>query len=101
MGRIFDDAGNRMSPTHARKRGVKYRYYLSSALLNGEAERTGAVSRVPAATLEAVVITSVRQHLKSPAAMDDRSLIETHIVRVESASRAIDHPIGARGTGGK
>lgn len=83
MGRIFDDAGNRMSPTHARKRGVKYRYYLSSALLNGEVERTGAVSRVPAATLEAVVITSVRQHLKSPAAMDDRSLIETHIARVE------------------
>jgi site-specific DNA recombinase len=45
MGRIFDDAGNRMTPTHARKRGVKYRYYLSSALLNGEAERTGSVSR--------------------------------------------------------
>ena len=83
MGRIFDDAGNRMTPTHARKRGVKYRYYLSSALLNGEAERTGSVSRVPAAALEAVVIRSVRQHLKSPAAMNDRSLIETHIARVE------------------
>jgi site-specific DNA recombinase len=83
MGRIFDDAGNRMSPTHARKRGVKYRYYLSSALLNGEAERTGAVSRVPAATLEAVVMGSVRQHLKLPAAMDDYSLIEAHIARVE------------------
>ena len=83
MGRIFDDAGNRMTPTHARKRGVKYRYYLSSALLNGEAERTGAVLRLPAAALEAVVIRSVRQHLKSPAAMNDRSLIETHIARVE------------------
>jgi site-specific DNA recombinase len=83
IGRIFDDAGNRMSPTHARKRGVKYRYYLSSALLNGEAERTGAVSRVPAAALEGLVIRSIRQHLKSPAAMNDRSLIETHIARVE------------------
>jgi hypothetical protein len=62
---------------------VKYRYYLSSTLLNGEAERTGAVSRVPAATLEAVVIGSVRQHLKLPAAMDDYSLIEAHIARVE------------------
>jgi site-specific DNA recombinase len=83
MGRIFDDAGNRMTPTHARKRGVKYRYYLSSALLNGEAERTGAVSRVPAAPLEAVVIGSVRQQLKLSEATDDRSLIETHIARVE------------------
>src|SRR6516164_1020501 len=29
IGRIFDDRGNRMSPSHARKGGVKYRYYLS------------------------------------------------------------------------
>jgi hypothetical protein len=31
-GRIFDDRGNRMSPSHARKRGIKYRYYLSAAV---------------------------------------------------------------------
>src|SRR5882724_3438802 len=36
IGRIFDDRGNRMSPSHARKGGLKYRYYLSSALLQGE-----------------------------------------------------------------
>ncbi len=35
VGRIFDDRGNRMSPSHAGKRGIKYRYYLSSALLQG------------------------------------------------------------------
>jgi hypothetical protein len=34
-GRIFDDRGNRMSPSHARKRGIKYRYYLSAALTQG------------------------------------------------------------------
>src|SRR5437588_7515209 len=38
IGRIFDDRGNRMSPSHARKGGVKYRYYLSSALLQGMAD---------------------------------------------------------------
>jgi DNA invertase Pin-like site-specific DNA recombinase len=83
IGRIFDDAGNRMTPTHARKRDMKYRYYLSSALLNGEAERTGSVTRVPAIAVEAVVLRSVRQHLRSPAGMNDRSLVETHIARVE------------------
>jgi len=82
-GRIFDDAGNRMTPTHARKKGVKYRYYLSSALLNGRADRAGSVARVPAAELETVVVRSVRQHLKTPAALNDRSLIETHIDRIE------------------
>jgi site-specific DNA recombinase len=35
-GRIFDDRGNRMTPSHVRKRSVKYRYYLSSALLQGQ-----------------------------------------------------------------
>jgi site-specific DNA recombinase len=105
MGRIFDDAGNRMTPTHARKGAVKYRYYLSSARLNGEPERTGSVSRVPAVALETVVMGSVRQHLKSPAAMDDRSLIEAHIARIEvhperliirfaQAGRAADDPAG-------
>jgi site-specific DNA recombinase len=82
-GRIFDDVGNRMSPTHARKAGVKYRYYLSSALLNGAAQRAGSVARVPAAEVEAVVVKSVREHFRSQRAIDDRTLIETHVVRTE------------------
>ena len=32
-GLLFDDRGNRMSPSHANKRGVRYRYYVSHALL--------------------------------------------------------------------
>ena len=31
-GRIFDDRGNPMTPTHANKNGVRYRYYVSHAL---------------------------------------------------------------------
>ena len=62
-GRIFDDRGNRMSPSHARKRGIKYRYYLSSALLQGRPERAGSVRRVPAAEIEALVVAAVRERL--------------------------------------
>src|SRR5216117_295302 len=29
IGRIYDDRGNRMTPSNARKGGIKYRYYLS------------------------------------------------------------------------
>src|SRR5205807_9804551 len=82
-GRVFDDRGNRMSPSHARKGGVKYRYYLSSALLQGMAGGAGSVRRVPAADIEALVIKSLREHLKPPAPIDDPSLIDTHIARVE------------------
>ena len=37
IGRIYDDRGNRMSPSHVRKGRIKYRYYLSSPLLRDEA----------------------------------------------------------------
>jgi len=30
VGRIFDDRGNRITPSHARRRGIKYRYYTKS-----------------------------------------------------------------------
>jgi Family of unknown function (DUF5906) len=69
IGRIFDDRGNRMSPSHARKGRVKYRYYLSSALLQGMAGGAGSVRRVPAADIEALVVRSVRQHLKRAKAL--------------------------------
>jgi site-specific DNA recombinase len=82
-GRIFDDRGNRMSPSHARKGGIKYRYYLSSALLQGAAERAGSVRRVPAAEIEPLVISAAREHLKLAEEIDDRSLINTHVARIE------------------
>ena len=83
-GRIFDDRGNRMSPSHARKRGIKYRYYLSSALLQGQAERAGSVRRVPAAEIEALVVrVRSRASQINPRQIDDRGLINTHVARVE------------------
>jgi site-specific DNA recombinase len=82
-GRIFDDHGNRMTPSHARKRGIKYRYYLSAALLQAQSERAGSISRVPAAEVETLVIRSVRERLKLSASVDDRLIIETYITRVE------------------
>ena len=32
-GLIFDDRGHPMSPSHTNKKGVRYRYYVSHALL--------------------------------------------------------------------
>ena len=36
IGRLFDDRGNRMSPSHTNKRGVRYRYYVSQAVLQNK-----------------------------------------------------------------
>jgi len=83
IGRLFDDRGDRMSPTHARKGNVQYRYYLSSALLQGTAAHAGSVRRVPATAIETLVIQSVRDHLKPSQPIDDRSLINTHVARIK------------------
>jgi hypothetical protein len=71
-----------MTPSHNRKGNVRYRYYLSSAVLQGTPERTGSVHRVPAAVVEALVIKSVREHLKPQPSIDDRGLITTRIARI-------------------
>ena len=86
LGRIYDDRGHKMTPSHTRKRGTKYRYYISSALLQGQAEQAGAVSRIPADEIEALVVKSVRGHLNESTEIDDAALIHTHIVRVEVQS---------------
>ncbi len=64
-GRIFDDRGNRMSPAHSNKRGVRYRYYVSHALLQKQKTGAGAVSRVPAPEIEALVLAGIRQQIAS------------------------------------
>ena len=51
-GRLFDDRGNRMSPTHANKKGARYRYYVSQALLQNRKAEAGSIARVPAPETE-------------------------------------------------
>jgi site-specific DNA recombinase len=72
-----------MSPSHARKRGIKYRYYLSSPLVEGQPERSGSIRRVPAAEIETLVIRSVQEHLKLKEATDVKELVTNHVERVE------------------
>ena len=54
-GRLFDDRGNRMSPTHSNKLGVRYRYYVSHAILQNRKAEAGSIARVPAPEIESLV----------------------------------------------
>ena len=82
-GRIFDDRGNRMTPSATRKKGRKYRYYLSSPLNQGQAERAGSVRRIPATEVETLVIDAVRKRLNDSNAVTDCNLVKTHVNCVE------------------
>jgi site-specific DNA recombinase len=82
-GRIFDDRGHRMTPSHARRRGIKYRYYISSALLQGRPKQAGTINRIPAPEVEALVIKAVRDRVNAPTEIADTLLIRNHVTRVE------------------
>jgi site-specific DNA recombinase len=86
IGRIFDDRGNRMTPSPKNKGGIRYRYYVSSALLHGRSDRAGNIRRVPAAEIEALVLQAAREYFKASDSTVDQGLIADHVVRVEVRS---------------
>ena len=95
-GRIFDDRGNRMSPTHSVKRGARYRYYVSRAFVQQRRDDVGSVVRAPAPEVENMVLTAVRRYLEAdgregkPIVRDDRDLVERYVVRVVVNASAIE-----------
>jgi site-specific DNA recombinase len=55
-GLIFDDRGNRMSPTHTMRRSNRYRYYISQTILRGCWEEAGSLPRIGADDMEGLVV---------------------------------------------
>ncbi len=64
-GKIFDAAGNRMTPAQARKGARRYRYYVSRAVVERGGGNGGSVSHVPAPLLEAAVLAALRESLRA------------------------------------
>jgi site-specific DNA recombinase len=94
-GRLCDHRGNRMSPSHSNKGGVRYRYYVSQAGLQGKPPPAGLVGRVPAAEIEALVVAALRTHLNANGAAeqlpdDDRDLLERRLERVTLTSKHLE-----------
>ncbi len=52
-GMVFDESGERLTPTHAVKKGARYRYYVSTSLITGDARTRSSGRRIPAGNLEA------------------------------------------------
>jgi hypothetical protein len=78
-----------MTPATAKKGAARYRYYVSAALHQGRNSEAGAVRRVPAAEIEAVVLKAITDRRKEDvvsldprSAGADRDAIEAHIHKV-------------------
>jgi DNA invertase Pin-like site-specific DNA recombinase len=66
-GLIFDTGGGRLSPTHAVKKGKRYRYYISAALIAGKRDDQPKGRRIPAGDIEGLVLDRLRALFASEA----------------------------------
>ena len=83
-GFVYDETGDRLCPTHANKRGRRYRYYISKRLMHGTSS-TGEGWRVPAKELERVVARAVGDFLKDKrGVVDALQLIDTPPARLQT-----------------
>jgi site-specific DNA recombinase len=93
MGRIFDERGNRMTPSHAVKNGMRYRYYISSVLIQGQPDKAAKLNRVPATEIEKLILSALRKHLagkphnqveaEGSRSLNDKELISGYVARVD------------------
>jgi site-specific DNA recombinase len=68
-GLLFDGDGNRMTPSHAVKKGTRYRYYVSCPLITKDHANGSAGLRIPAAEIEQLVASRVRQWMLDPGSV--------------------------------
>ena len=89
-GLIFDENGERLTPSHAVKKGTRYRYYVSRSLIVGTAKDKSTGRRIPAANLETLVITKLRSFLADEGAI-------LNAIREEHVDGAAQSRLIARG----
>ncbi len=88
LGKIYDDRGNRMTPSYGIKRGIRYRYYVSAALVQGNKADAGSVTRVAALDIEQRVTDCL---------IDQKMLEKSDTNLIETLHRAVDRvTIGSR-----
>jgi DNA invertase Pin-like site-specific DNA recombinase len=91
-GLLFDGDGNRMTPSHAVKKGTRYRYYVSGSLITKDRTDNAAALRIPAAEIEQLVSDRVQRWLLDPGSIDKSTAARL-------ADPSIDHRHVARAAG--
>jgi DNA invertase Pin-like site-specific DNA recombinase len=77
-GLLFDDKGDRLTPTYSTKKGTRYRYYVSAGLVTRAKMGCSNGMRLPAGNLEGLVIDRLRAFLDDPTALLDALTDELH-----------------------
>ncbi len=91
-GILFDDTGNRLTPSHAVKDGKRYRYYVTASGGRHTSKQSGADGwRIPAVELDNVVISAIIQLLQDHGRLVDvlylKGIDANHIEAILNGAR--------------
>ncbi|MGB6742817.1 MAG: recombinase family protein [Terracidiphilus sp.] len=64
-GLLYDGEGNRFTPSHAVRRGKRYRYYVSQRVIKDASSPSAQAGRIPARELEKLIIIELKSFLSS------------------------------------
>ena len=93
-GKLFDDKGNRMGPSFSSKNGVRYRFYVSTAL-RGRKHKAGSVPRISAPEIEGLVEQALKDQFKQDDASIDQLSARVRKVTIRKSSVGIQFNVGS------
>ncbi|MEM6891484.1 MAG: recombinase family protein [Pseudomonadota bacterium] len=70
-GKLFDETGDRLTPSHSRKNGKRLRYYISHRLVKDRSQKHPDAWRLPAAELERLIADLIIKNLSRPDAVTE------------------------------
>jgi DNA invertase Pin-like site-specific DNA recombinase len=91
IGKLFDEFGEGLTPSHAMKQGKRYRYYISKHLTTGSANKDRPGWRLPAQEIERIIVQSIRQ------IFDDHHAITTTLREASIATQYLPAALNAIG----
>ncbi len=87
-GKLRDDTGDRLTPTHTRRHGRQIRYYVSNRMISGGTDPHGW--RLPAQALEQAVANVISRHLVA-LARDHRICAEADLQQGDAVRDRVRH----------
>lgn len=81
-GKLYDDNDNIMSPSHAVKKGKRYRYYISQAYLKKRKELAGSLPQVPANELEGYASHLIKSKIEDMLRLENYSIEQYQLYKL-------------------
>lgn len=75
VGLVYDERGNRFTPSHTVKNGKRYRYYVSQAAIQHPGSCHQGPVRIPAGELETAACSALHSFLKSATNVTDALVV--------------------------